>query len=318
MGRRRELFDNRPHSGAGAPLHLDELIATVATPQGGHIRRDQLLALGLTAAQITYRIRIGRRIPVYTGIYAAGHLPTSPIDRACGALLACGERSALSHSSASPLWGILRTWSQPLELTSAIDRRPSGLIVHRSKLTRHDIRTVQGLRVTSPARTALDMAPRLPPRRLARVLNELRLSHGLELDELAAMLERFPRHPGARHLRPLVGIGPEEPTRSAFEDEWPTFAADHSLPPHDMNVIVSGYRVDVRFRSPPLIVELDGWAFHRTRRAFNDDRARGATTLAPTGTPTVRITYEAFHGDPAAQAERLHRILAALRPTTAG
>jgi hypothetical protein len=288
-------------------------IATVAGAQGGHITHEQLLAIGLTANQITYRIRVGRLIHVYgRGVYAVGHLPTSPIDRARGALLACGERAVLSHASAAFLWGITTAWPEPIELSSAIDVRPPGLIVHRAKLARRDVRTIHRVRVTSPARTVLDMAPRLTPKRLTRVLNELRLNHGLKLETVAEILERFPRHPGARHLRPLVAAGQSEPTRSAFEDEWPAFAADHDLPPYDMNVIVCGYRVDVRFRNPPLIVELDGWAFHRTKRAFSDDRERDATILAQTGMPTVRLTYDAFHAGPAAQAERLKRILAAL------
>ena len=80
---------------------VDKVIATIARRQGGFITRAQLLQLGLTAEQIKYRIRIGRLIPVYRGVYAVGHLPLLPVD---GALLACGQRSVLSHRSAASLW----------------------------------------------------------------------------------------------------------------------------------------------------------------------------------------------------------------------
>jgi hypothetical protein len=59
-----------------------------------------------------------------------------------------------------------------LELVLVGDRRPPGLIVHRSPtLVRRDITIVQGLRVTRPARTMLDNAARLNAKQLTRAIN---------------------------------------------------------------------------------------------------------------------------------------------------
>ena len=77
---------------------VDRAIDRIARRQGGFVKRVQLIALGLSAKQIDYRIRIGRLIPVYRGVYAVGHLPRLPVDRAHGALLASGQKSALSSS----------------------------------------------------------------------------------------------------------------------------------------------------------------------------------------------------------------------------
>ena len=55
---------------------------------------------------------------------------------------------------------------------------------------------------------------------------------------------------------------------------------------------VHGYRVDAYFPDHHLIVELDGWATHRTRQAFERDRRQDADILAATGIPTVRLSYE--------------------------
>jgi very-short-patch-repair endonuclease len=79
-----------------------------------------------------------------------------------------------------------------------------------------------------------------------------------------------------------------------------------------MNSIVCGYEVDALFVQEQVIVELDGWDFHSSRVAFEDDRKRDADTLAA-GLATVRITKERYAREPAREAARLHAILARRR-----
>lgn len=296
----------------------DRAIFSLALRQGWHVTRDQLRELGLTREAIRHRNRRGLLVEIYHGVYAVGHPATSPLDRAHGALLAIGPRSVLSHSSAGTLLGIHSRWRFPLEVTTSSEHRPGGLIVHHSRLlTPADVITVNGLRATSPARTLLDNAPRLAPRRRVRALNELRLNHHLELADVATLLERFPRHPGAKLVRPLIDQAPAAATRSAYEDEWPPFAVRHHLPRYEMNQVVAGHRVDVLFPPNLLIVELDGWLTHATAPSFESDRAQDAEILARTGIPTIRITYRQFHHSPVGQARRIQAIIAARRASAA-
>ena len=148
---------------------IDRQIAAIARRQGGHITRRQLRALGLGAKAIEYRVRTGRLIRVYNGVYALGYLSRNLRDRAAGALLACGPKAVLSHSTAAAIWGE-PTWPPlPLELTTTGDRRPPELRVHRSRtLTSDQISFHGNLRVTTPARTVLDIAPRHDAQRLTR------------------------------------------------------------------------------------------------------------------------------------------------------
>ena len=85
-----------------------------------------------------------------------------------------------------------------------------------------------GLRVTSPARALLDMAPRLTDRQLRRAFNKLRLSHNLRLEHIEDVLDRFPRHPGARRLRRLPGMR-RGATRSGVEDKFADFCEHWNL-----------------------------------------------------------------------------------------
>src|SRR5687767_4040372 len=68
MGRQRRS----PLSGA-APTGVDRAIARLATRQDGVVERRQLVALGVSAAAIDHRVRTGRLILLYRGVYTVGH-----------------------------------------------------------------------------------------------------------------------------------------------------------------------------------------------------------------------------------------------------
>jgi very-short-patch-repair endonuclease len=305
-----------PGCGGGGPWTLaasvDTAIATLAARQHGYVARPQLLALGLSADALRHRVRSGHLLGVYSGVYAVGYVPMAPIDRAAGAVLACGPTAALSHGSAASLWGIAPRWTLPFEVTAKSSHRRRGIRVHRSgALTGKDLRRHRGIRVTSPARTLLDTAPRLSARRLNRAVNDLRLSNCLRISDLADLLERCPRHPGSKRLRPFVQA-PNGPTRSQFEDAFLDFTERFDLPRPKLNARVGRYEVDALFVAEKVIVELDGYEYHSSQSAFRRDRDRDATNLVA-GFVTVRVTWDRLTQRPGAEARRLLAILASRR-----
>jgi very-short-patch-repair endonuclease len=212
--------------------------------------------------------------------------------------------------SAAAYWRLYERWVYPLQLVSPLQRRIPGLqMTTCATLLGRDIRIRDGVRITSPARTLLDLAPYINERTLHRFHNELRMRRLISNTQLLDVAGRNPRHPGARRLRELAGASRGEAKRSPLEVDWPHFAKRHKLPPYEMNVHVAGHRVDVLFTPARLVVELDGWDTHGTRLAYEDDRTRDAEILAETGIPTMRITYRAFHRQGAAQAARINAIL---------
>lgn len=283
-----------------------------AERQGGHITRAQLRECGVSNATVARWIQNGRLIPVYRGVYAVGHRSRNPIERAHAELLVGGDRAALSAAAALVLWGIWKRWPQQPEIVVPEDRRPSGLVTHRSvTLRRRDVSVVQGLRVTSAARTLLDAAPRLTEKQLTRAVNDLRLRRLLALDALIDVTHRNPTHRGVTLLRPLLEAAQPEPTRSELEDAFLKLMRRNRLPTPLTNVLVYGHRVDAYFPQHRLIVELDGWETHRMHTAFVDDRRRDAEILAATGIPTIRFVYDdtVYRGDE--MVARLRTILKA-------
>jgi Transcriptional regulator, AbiEi antitoxin len=225
----------------------DHRIASLAAKNSGHVTRKQLLGLGLTRNEITKRVRKGILIPVFQGVYAVGHPRPEPIARAAAAVLAGGDHAVLSYFSAAALWGMTTNWPRIPELTVPARRRPSGIRVHvHPALERQDIRRHRGLRVTSPARTALDIARRLTSRQLARAVNEARLSRHLRLSALEELLARNPLHPGTALLKPFIEH-PTGPTRSEFERRFTAFVREYDLPTPLINTHLLGFEIDALF-----------------------------------------------------------------------
>ncbi|HEX8977491.1 MAG TPA: type IV toxin-antitoxin system AbiEi family antitoxin domain-containing protein [Solirubrobacteraceae bacterium] len=144
-----------------------------ATRNYGLVTRAQLLAAGCTAKTIEYWLKSGRLIRAHRTVYWLGYVRPDPLARAAAAVLGGGPHAALSHGSAAVLWGMGRRWPDQPEITIIRgDRRPPGVRVHRSHtMTGGDLRRHLGIRATSPARTLLDIAPRL-----TRPAHRLRMS----------------------------------------------------------------------------------------------------------------------------------------------
>jgi hypothetical protein len=292
----------------GENFRLAKEIAQIAGRQQGNIARRQLRRLGLDDAWIHRAVRAGYLFRVHHGVYSVGRPPTTPLERAAAAVLACGDRAALCFGSALTLWGVWRRWDELLEVVVAGDRRPSGIRSHRmTGLLRRDIVVEQGITVTSPALTLLHCAPRMRPKSRTRAVNDWRRTEIMTVEELADVVARFPLQPGAPLLKPHAETT-QNPTRSGFEDDFLPFCRQYNLPTPQINILLHGHEVDAYFKEAKLVAELDGWPFHNDRQAFEHDRERDATMLLH-GIATIRITRRRLRSHPAREAARLRAII---------
>jgi hypothetical protein len=116
-----------------------------------------------------------------------------------------------------------------------------------------------------------------------------------------------PYHPGTKLLRPFVD-DPANPTASHLEDLFRAFIKKYDLPVPIINFNLRRKQPDAYFPEHNLIVELDGWHFHKDRQAFETDRERDAENLRH-GIVTIRITEQRLTTDPDREAARLKEIL---------
>jgi very-short-patch-repair endonuclease len=291
----------------------------LAARQHRNVTRAQLLGLGFNDEAIAHRVRTGSLHREHRGVYAVGTPASTGLERAMAAVLACGPTALLSDFAALRLWGFSNAWPEQLDVTvTSGRRRPSGIPVHRHPaLTHADRRRHFGVPVTSAARTVLDCAPRLRDR-LTRTINDALHTPHLTERALADVAARNLNHPGAR----LVGAVLDDATsggltRSAFEDRFRSFCARFGLPRPQFDVIVAGHLVDALFAAERVIVECDGWEFHRLRTSFESDRDRDADTLAA-GFATVRLTWRRLLDTPQREAARLRQILSRASSLRAG
>jgi very-short-patch-repair endonuclease len=285
----------------------DASIFELAGRQHGIVSASQLHALGLSDDRIAWRVRQGWLGRVHRGVYAVGHPPLTWPARWMAAVLACGPGAVLSHASAAALWELGPAPGSPIAVTVAghggRGARP-GLVVHRSQ--RFDPVVRDGIPVTTPARTLVDLAPLVSRRRLERAADEAERLCLCDARDLEAILASEPCRPGTGALRRLLAahaLG-STLTRSALEERFLGLCRRQGLPPPLVNAPVLDYTVDFLWPDSALVVEVDGYASHGTRRAFQEDRVRDAR-LTAAGLRTLRFTHRDVVRAPAVVASRV-------------
>lgn len=171
-------------------------------------------------------------------------------------------------------------------------RRVEGVRIHRVRdLLPDELTMIDGIPVTTPARTLLDIAETLTSREVEQALAKALRMRLVTREEMRRMLERHPRHRGAPLLRQLLDAedGPSF-TRSEAEEKLLEITRSAGLPRPQLNVKVLDHEVDFLWPSARVVAEADGYAFHGSARSFAEDRRRDAE-LTAAGYRVLRFTW---------------------------
>jgi hypothetical protein len=302
--------------GAKRANQRDWVAGRLADRQHGVVSRAQLLAAGLSRRTIGSAIAAGRLRPLFNGVYAVGHVATSHHGWCQAALLACGEESTLSHGTACRLWDLRRAETFPLSVIvpnargrkhDRIDLHRSRL--HRSRLHRSEWMLLDGLRVTTPARTIVDMAGELGPKEMRRLVERAQDLRRFKPNEVRAILNRHLRQPGRRGLLDFIALlEPDaDGARSYLERMFLPLIRTAGLPRPEVNVRIEGRERDFVWRERQLVIEVDGYAYHSSRTAIRRDKARDRRLTAARWRP-ARFTYAVVAFEPAATAAELTKL----------
>jgi very-short-patch-repair endonuclease len=272
----------------------DVRIATIAGFQRGRVARRQLLAAGIAPGAITHRIARGGLMRVSRGVYAVGHAAPAPGTEETEALLGLRDGATLSHDSALALWGLRpRPPVVHASVVGSAAGRPPGVVVHRvPALPIRDLRIREGLAVTSPSRALYESAGRIGGRELERAVEEA-IRRGLTSErELRAQIavSRVNRTARRRLTALLAGREGATFTRSEAEERFLALVREAGLPTPLVNATRHGYEVDFLWPDAGLAVEVDGYAFHGTREAFERDHRRDKALMAA-GIFVSRVTW---------------------------
>jgi len=307
-----------PVRDASAPNHLvrrsvEASIETLARRQHGLVTRDQLLAAGLSLGTIRYRVGQRRLRPVHRGVYGIGPL-TGVYAREMAAVLASGTGAVVSHVSAALLWRLLPPGvAAPVDIT-VVGRdcgHTPGIRAHRVRhMDPKEVTELAGVPLTVVPRTILDLARFVRARELEQAVAYAERHDLTSRAELLSLLERRPRQPGTRALRALLEAARSPAmTRSQAEERLLELIRRVQLPVPELNVRVGPFEVDFLWRTERLIAEVDGFAFHGSRGAFEGDRRRDAQ-LVSLGYRVIRVTWRQLEQEPDAVLVRIAQALA--------
>ncbi len=304
-------------------IDIDTTIIEVAGRRAGVCTRADLLARGVGSAAIGRRIKAGLLRPTERGIYVIDELtnPTTPLHHAIAAV----PRGELSRFTAGriheyPVDPSIGWSTVDVAAPHGFNRRVEGVALHRRRRPSpaHDLIAVDGLPVTSPALTIVDLAAVVGSARLGHLV-QTQISAGKPpLDELVACLDSVARRGlnGVASLRlvlaPLIDDRPVQ--ASALERAVTVLLADHGIvgfQPQYRPPWYDGIRGVVDFAHPEfkIVLEADGRRWHSREQAMAEDRRRDRQAVKH-GWVTVRVTWSEVTGRAAATAAEIVSIVA--------
>lgn len=269
----------------------DREIARIAAGQHGVVTIAQLLDAGLSRQAVSRRAAKGVLHLELRGVYRVGHRAPSTEARYLAAVLACGPAAVLSGRAAAFLLGLRKGRPPAPEVTAAADRRVPRILTHRvQRLDERDRTRCRGIPVTTVARTLIDLASHMSVDDLARACHEAEVRRMVDATLIAEALERRPNTNGAWKLREIF-TGEARVTLSELEREFLALVDSIRRPRPRTNRPVGGRYVDCYWHEHRLVVELDGFTYHHTRHAWEQDRRREREARAR-GNEFRRYTYD--------------------------
>lgn len=246
-------------------------------------RRQELLDLGLTRRDFYRLVHDGVIRAVVREAFVRADLEDTVRLRAAAVALVVSEGHVAVDRTAAAIHGI-DTFTHveledlpPVETCVLRGRFPTQRQDVRGRtrdLCAEDIMTIDGLAVTTPLRTALDLGCNLRRREAMAALNGFARLHGVSADELRAHVARFGRRRGVIQLRELVQL--VEPRIESPRESW-TWLEIHDaglpMPEPQVWIEIGGvptYRLDFAYVRRRICIEYDGFDFHE----LTDDQRR--------------------------------------------
>jgi hypothetical protein len=264
----------------------------------------QLLRLGWTTSKAEWWINQNEWRPVHNGVYALTRAPLTRRQLWFAATLTT-PATALSHGSAGACIGFRRFapgYETVVRLGTGRRTRHEGLLVHRSLLLAGEITRWNGILVTRPERTMIDIAAGgLSDRSTARMFREGLRLRTTTIRRMERALERHRGRRGTRLFRELAaryGDIPYERARSDAEARALERLHDAGGEQPLLNHMVAGEEADLVYLREKRIIEIDGPQYHR----FPEEDARKKAIWKKAGFTVTRVPSDEIYAETAPPA----------------
>lgn len=262
-----------------------EGLRRLAAAQHGAFSRTQAAGLGFDRWVVSRRLRTGDWAALSPRVLCVAGSPATNEQRAMAATLDV-LGSAVSHESSGGMWGIPGFRLEPLHVVQPVGphRMTSPLCqVHTSThLPASHRAMLHGIPVTTPVRTLFDLAPRVHPLRMPRLVDAAWAMRLVSGELLHAALEDHAQRgrPGIQLMREILADRPVtyRPPDSNLEARFQDIARSAGVATLRRQVETGGDswvgRVDFRDQVLPLVIEIDSERFHGSLTARADDEVR--------------------------------------------
>ncbi|MCI0519816.1 MAG: type IV toxin-antitoxin system AbiEi family antitoxin domain-containing protein [Chloroflexi bacterium] len=183
----------------------------IAENQAGYFTARQAKEAGFSWERLSYYAAAGRLLRIRRGIYRLVQFPSSPYEDLFAAWLNTGPDSVISHESALYLYGLSDALPGEVHviIPRTASRRRKMMHLHTNRIHPSEITRREGLPVTSPARTIVDVAAHGLAEEHIRQAVHAALAQGIAAkDELLSMAFRRGGRAGQIILRILEGQFP--------------------------------------------------------------------------------------------------------------
>lgn len=242
-----------------------------------------------------YRLR-SRFCAIHPDVYLPPDTELTAVTRAEAAWLWSRRRGVIAGQSASALHGA--KWvdpNGPAQLLHQQRRPPAGVETWLDTIADDETRSIRGLRATSPARTAFDLASRYPLGRAVAAIDALARATRLTMAEVQLLADRHPGHRNIRQARKaltLVDAGAESPRETWLR----LLVIEAGYPRPQTQIPIRGPYgelvgiVDMGWRELRLALEYEGDHHRTNRRVFNNDIARYEAMTTDLDWIVIRVT----------------------------
>jgi hypothetical protein len=245
---------------------------------------------GMTRARLRWHYRT-----IFPNVHLDKHVVPSLAHRTRGAWLWSKRNGVITGRAAAAMHGAL--WvdaDTPIEMIWCCGRPPRGIAVRNERIDSSDIVEIGGIPVTTPERTAFDIARHLPRDLAVAHLDAVARATGITASRVSLLADRYPRArglPRARIALSLMDGGAQSPQETRLR----LILIDDGLPPPRTQIMVSDGMnqafIDMGYDEPQVGFDYEGSHHSEVRDQYVHDIGR-AELIDREGWTDIRVVAE--------------------------
>jgi hypothetical protein len=245
---------------------------------------------GITRARLRWHYRT-----IFPDIYLDKQVAPSLAHRTRGAWLWSKRNGVITGRAAAAMHGALWVDAEvPIEMIWRCGRPPHGIAVRNERIDAGDIVEIDGIPVTTPERTAFDIARHLPRDLAVAHLDAVARATGITAAQVKLLADRYPRARGLPRARLALSLT-DGGSQSPQETRLRLMLIDDGLPPPRTQIMVSDGKnqafIDMGYDEPHVGFDYEGSHHSEARDQYVHDIGR-AELIDRAGWTDIRVVAE--------------------------